>query len=180
MSITGEKFDKADGKDKTRLTVFIVAGLIAIVLIAGLVVYLKTRPEPQPISVLDQKLEEGLSADSSEFEKYRDLIKLDEPEADYASSVASGIQMRLVTTARNFTGRTIIGLEMRGSVTDLDGKLLKERTMVVIPSNVVEELQSSETARVPIPIAGFQGEDAARIESGQAKIKMEVTAVRFK
>jgi hypothetical protein len=180
MSITEEKINRRDGADKTRRIIFIVAGLIAIGLIVGLIVYLKRRPEPPPATVLDQKLEGGLRAGSPDFEKYRDLIKLDEPEADYSDTVAGGIQMRLATTVRNFTGRTINGLEMKGTVTDLDGKTIKDRTMVVIPSGAISELENNQTARVPIPIPGFKGSDSALIESGQAKIKVEVTAIKFK
>lgn len=180
MSYTGFEGSKQDAPDKTRRIIFIVAGLIAIALIAGLVVYLKTRPQPQPAAILDQKLDGGIRAGSPEFEKYRELIKLDEVDAEYSNTVASGIQMRLATTVRNFTGRTINGLEMKGSVTDLNGKPIKERTMVVIPSGAIDELENNQTARAPITIPGFKGEDSDRIESGQAKIKMEITAIKFK
>jgi hypothetical protein len=182
MSITGESLKQQDEAGKTRRTVFIIAGVIAVLLVAGLVIFLKTRPEPKPSVVLDQKLEGGLRAGSPEFEKYRDSIKVDIPEAEYQNTLAGGIQMNLATTVRNFTGRTITGLEMKGTVTDLDGKPIKDRTMVVIPSpsGAFEELENNGTARVPISIPGFQGADADKIESGQAKIKMEITAVKFK
>lgn len=180
MSITDGEINRGGAADKTRRTIFIVAGLIAALLIGGLVYYLKTRPEPRPAVVLDQKLEGGLRAGSPDFERYQGLIKLDEPVADYSNTVSGSIQMRLATTVRNFTGHTIGGLEMKGSVTDLDGKTIKERTMVVIPSGEIDELENNNTARVPINIPGFTGEDSDKIESGMAKIKMEVTAVKFK
>jgi hypothetical protein len=180
MSITEEKLNQRDGADKTRRIIFIIAGLVALLLIAGLIVYLKTRPQPPSNLVLDQKLEGGLRAGSPDFEKYRQSIKLDEVDADYSNTIAGSIQMNLAATARNFTGRTINGLEVKGIVTDLEDKTIKERTMVVIPSGVVSELENNQTARVPVTIPGFKGEESDRIESGQAKIKMEVTAVKFK
>jgi hypothetical protein len=180
MSITGDEINREDSADKTRHTIFMAAGLIALLLIGGLVYYLKTRPEPQPAVVLDQKLEGGIRAGTPDFERFRSLIKLDEPVADFSHTMSGSIQMWLATTARNFTGRTINGLEMKGSVTDLDGKTIKERTMVVIPSGEINELENNQTARVPIPIPGFKGEDSDKIESGMAKIKMEVTAIKFK
>jgi hypothetical protein len=180
MSIMPDKIGHKEETDKTRRLIFIVAGAIAVLLLAGLVVYLKTRPGPTAAVVLDQKLDGGIRADSPEFEKYRGLLKVDDPEGETAKSVAGGIEMRMATTVRNFTGRTIIGLEMKGSVVGLEDKVMKQRTLVVIPSNELRELESSETARVPIIIPGFKGEEGEKIESGLAKLKMEVTAVKFR
>ena len=179
MAITSESGRRdADGP---RKTIFIIAGAVAVLLAVGLIVFLKTRPAPQvPGTAPDPKLEGGLRAGSPEFDKDRDLIKLDEPIADYANSISGDVQMTLATTVRNFTGRTINGLEMKGSVTDLDGKLIKERTKIVIPSGSLTELENNGTARVPIAIPGFRGDDKVKIEAGQATIKMEVTAVKFK
>jgi hypothetical protein len=179
MAITDERNKRDD--DNSRRTIFIIAGLVAGLLIIGLIWFLKTRPEPKPTGVaVEQKLEGGLRAGSPDFEKYRDLIKLDEPIADYANSISGDVQMNLATTARNFTGRTINGLEMRGAVVDFEGKPIKERTKIVIPSGSLAELDNNGTAKVPIAIPGFRGDDKAKIEGGQAVIKMEVTAIKFK
>jgi hypothetical protein len=181
MSITDENSGQRDAAERSRRAIFMIAGLVAVLLIVGLIVFLKTRPEPQPAGApVDQKLEGGVRAGSPEFEKYRDLIKIDEPIADYANSVAGDVQMNLATTVRNFTGRTLSGIEMRGAVVDFEGKPIKERTKVVIPSGSVSELENNGTAKVPIAIPGFRGDDKAKIESGQAVIKMEVTAIKFK
>jgi hypothetical protein len=182
MSITEEKLNQRDASDRSRRAVFMVAGLVALLIIGGLIVYLKTRPEPKPASgPANQTLENGLRAGSAEFEKHRELIKLDEPEAVSQGNVAGGLEMVLATTVRNFTGRTLSGVEMKGTVTDLEDKPIKERTMIVIPSAGLTELENNKTARVKITIPGFtKQEDKDRIESGQAKIKMEVTAVSFK
>lgn len=182
MSIIDEKPNQRDETDRSRRAVFIVAGLVALLLVAGLVVFLKTRPEPKPASgPANQTLEGGIRAGSAEFEKYRELIKPDEPEAVSQGNVAGGLEMVLATTVRNFTGRTLSGLEVKGTVTDLEDKPLKDRTMVVIPSAGLTELENNKTARVKITIPGFtKQEDKDRIDSGQAKIKMEITAMRFK
>jgi hypothetical protein len=182
MSITDERPNQRNESDRSRRAVFMVAGLVALLLIGGLIVYLKTRPEPKPISgPANQTLENGLRAGSGEFEKYRELIKTDDPEAVSQGNVAGGLEMVMATTIRNFTGRTLSGVEMKGSVTDLEDKPLKERTMIVIPSAGLTELENNKTARVKITIPGFtKQEDKDRIDSGQAKIKMEITAVSFK
>lgn len=175
MSITGDKINQSDAGDKTRRTVFIVAGIAAVLLIIGLVFYLKTRPEPQQAAAtVDQKLDGGLRAGSAEFEKYRDLIKLDDPEAEEQESLAGGLSMTLATTVRNFTGKVITGLEVKGTVVDLQGKPIKERTMIVIPSAGLAELENNRTARIKVTIPGFKKEDV------RANIKMDVTAVKFR
>jgi len=182
MSIIDEKPDQRDESDRSRRAVFIVAGLVALLLIAGLIAFLKTRPEPKPVSgPTNQTLEGGLRTGSQEFEKSRELIRLDEPEAVTQSNIAGDLEMVMATTVRNFTGRTLSGLEVKGTVTDLEDKPIKERTMIVIPSAGLTELENNKTARVKITIPGFtKAEDRARIESGQAKIKMAITAVSFK
>lgn len=181
MAITDEMRDRRDTADGSRRTIFIIAGLVAVLLVVGLIYFLKTRPEPTPAGApVDQKLEGGLRAGSPEFEQYRELIKLDDPIADYADSVAGDVQMNLGTTVRNFTGRTINGLEMRGAVVDFDGKVIKERTKIVIPSGSLSELENNGLVKAPIAIPGFRGADKAKVEGGQAVIKMEITAVKFK
>lgn len=178
MAITSES--RRD--DGPRKTIFIIAGAVAVLLAAGLIVFLKTRPEPKPGGLpVEQRLEGGLRAGSPEFDKALELIKVDDPpDAEYANSISGDVQMNLATTVRNFTGRTIAGLEMRGTVTGLDGKLIKERTKIVIPSGSLSELEHNGTARTPIAIPGFRGDDKVKVESGQAVVKMEVTSVKFK
>jgi hypothetical protein len=181
MSITGEKSVGRDSEERSRRAIFVVAGLVALLLIGGLIGFLKTRPAPPtPGAVADPKLEGALRAGSPDFDKYREMIKVDEPIADYANSVAGDIQMNMATTVRNFTGRTISGLEMRGAVVDFEGKPIKERTKIVIPSGALAELENNQTARTPIAIPGFRGDDKSKVEGGQAVIKMEVTAIKFK
>lgn len=175
MSIRGDNLNQANAGDKTRRTVFIVAGLVAVLLIIGLVFYLKTRPEPQQATApVDQKLEGGFRPGSPEFEKYKEFIQLDKPEAEEQDTIAGGTQMTLATTVRNFSGQTITGLEVKGTVVDLQNKPIKERTMIVIPSAGLAELENNKTARIKVIISGFKKEDV------RANIKMEITAVKLK
>lgn len=176
MSITGDKPNQPNGADGSRRAIFMIAGLVALLLIVGLVVYLRTRPEPKPASavVADQKLEGAVRAGSPEFQRHLDLIKLDEVDAFEADSVGAGIQMDLVGTVRNFTGRTIGGLEMKGTVVDLEDKPIKERTMIIIPSATLPELEHNKTARVKVTVPGFTKSDT------RANYRLEITAFKFK
>jgi len=77
--------------------------------------------------------------------------------------------MTLSTTVRNFTGRTITGLEIKGSVVDHDGKTVKENTVIVIPIKQVPELEPNKTMHASVLLEGFTDSD------DRANIKMEIT-----
>ncbi|MGZ8845555.1 MAG: hypothetical protein ACXW3C_03740 [Pyrinomonadaceae bacterium] len=153
-------------EDKSRRTLIIVIAIVAAVLIGGVFYLLmkSTAGPPGPPARLEGAIREG----SPEFEKYKKLIALDEPEADQATSVLGGLQMSLRTTVRNFTGRAITGLEMRAAVVDHQGQPVKERTVVVIPGQR-DELEPNKTMTVNVKVDGMKESD------DRANIKMEVT-----
>lgn len=167
----------SDKRERSRNTPFIVSAVIGLLLIAGLFTYIKTRPTPPPpTGPPQQHLEGALRAGSPEFEQVKQLIGTDNPEALEGSSLAGGVWMKLTTTVRNFTGRTISGLEMRAAVVNLEGKPIKERYVIVVPNagNTITELENNKTLPVAIVIEGFSKADV------RANIQMEVTGVKFK
>jgi hypothetical protein len=170
MSTTPQNIAEAES---SRRTVFIIIGIVSLLLIGGLV-YLMTRPEKGG-GAAQQRLEgEGvLRAGAPEFEKARSGIVLDKPEATEATRAIGDIVMTLTTTVRNFTGRTINGLEMYAAVVDSQGKPVKERTVIIIPVRQ-PELEPNKTMEVPVMLEGMKKTD------DRADIKMEVTAVKFK
>jgi hypothetical protein len=159
--------------DNSSRTIYIIVIAVSVLLIAGLI-YVATRPSGNDTAAGQQRLEGGLRAGSPEFEQYRERIVLDKPEATEAARPIGDIVMRLTTTARNFTGRIITGLEVYAAVVDLQGKPVKERTVVVIPKPGQTELDPNRTIEVPVMLEGMKKED------DRANIKMEVTAFRFK
>ncbi|MGB7921930.1 MAG: hypothetical protein WCF57_01665 [Pyrinomonadaceae bacterium] len=159
--------------DSSRRTIYAIIIGVSVLLIAGLI-YLATRPRANNNTAGQQRLEGGLRAGSAEFEQYRERIILDKPEATEAARPIGDIVMRLTSTARNFTGRTINGLEVYAAVVDSQGKPVKERTVVVIPKTGQTELEHNRTIEVPVMLEGMKKDD------DRANIKMEVTAVRFK
>jgi hypothetical protein len=152
-------------EDKPRRTLIIVVAVIAAVLAGGLF-YLLLRKSVAPS--VPPTLQGAIRRGSADWDKYSKLIALDDPEADEAKRALGDTVMTLQTTARNFTGRTITGLEVRGTVVDHDGKPVKERTLVVVPARQVE-LDPNKTMRVSILIDGFSDSD------DRANIKIEVT-----
>jgi hypothetical protein len=112
-------------------------------------------------------------AGSPDFEKFQPLIKVDDLEATEATRAVGDIVMTLYGTVRNFTGRTLNGLEIRVAVVDLEGKPVKERTLMVIP-NQKPELDNNQTMKAQALLEGIS-KNATR-----ANLKMEVTGFSFK
>lgn len=152
-------------EEKSPRVLIIAVAAIAAIFIGGFFYFLLRRTvAPGPPTTLQGAVRPG----SPDWDKYAKLIVRDDPEADESKRALGDTVMWLHTTVRNFTGKTITGLEMRGSVVDSDGKPVKERTVVVIPGRQ-PELDPLKTMRVSITIDGFSDSD------NRANIKMEVT-----
>jgi hypothetical protein len=65
------------------------------------------------------------------------------------------------------------GLEVRAAVVDHQGKVVKERTVTVLPTKQ-PELEPNKTMTVQVMLEGMSDSD------DRANIKMEVTGFRFK
>ncbi|MGB9178853.1 MAG: hypothetical protein WCB68_06340 [Pyrinomonadaceae bacterium] len=157
--------------DNTGRTVFIIVAVISVVLVSGVIWLIKkagtTTGSEQP------RLEGALRAGSPEFDAAKKMVSLDAPEAVEAKRAIGDIVMTLETTVRNFTGKTINGLEIYAAVVDSQGKPVKDRTVIVIPTRQ-PELDNNKTMKVPVMLEGMHDSD------NRANIKMEVTAIRFK
>ncbi len=160
-----------DGSDDSRRKLIIVVAVIAALVIA-VFFYFLLRASSSGGSV-DPVLEGAIRSGSPDFEQFHSKIVLDEPEADEAKRALGDIVMNLQTTVRNFTGRTLSGLEIQGAVVDHQGKAVRERTLVVIPGRQ-PELQSNRTMVVAVRLDGMKDSD------DRANIRMEVTGFKFK
>jgi hypothetical protein len=156
--------------EKSHRTLIIVVAIVAAILIGGFF-YLLLRRTMAPTA--PPTLEGAIRPGSPDWDKYSKLIARDDPEADEAKRALGDTVMTLHTTVRNFTGRTIVGLEMRGAVVDHDGKPVKEKTVVIIPGRQ-SELEPNKTMKVAIMLEGFTEND------DRANIKMEVVGFKLK
>jgi hypothetical protein len=156
---------------ETNRTLIIGVAVVAAVLIAGLFYGLMrlTGRSSGPEAGLQGAIRPG----SPEFEQYAKNIVRDEPEATEAKRALGDIVMSLQTTVRNLTGKTLTGLEIHAAVVDYDGKPIKERNVVVIPTRQ-PELAPNKTMQVNVLLDGFKETDP------RANIKMEVAAFKFK
>jgi hypothetical protein len=167
MSAQEKKFE--DGSNSSR-TIIIVVAIVAAIVIAGLFYFLMRAtgggvPEP--------RLEAAIRYGSPDFETYKSKIILDDPIADESKRPLGDTMMWLRTTARNFTGRTLTGLEVTGSVIDHQGKPVKSRAVVVIPTKQ-PELDNNRYIDVTVVLDGLTDTD------DRANIKMEVTGFKFR
>jgi hypothetical protein len=164
--------------DSSRKTIFIVVGLVG-ALVVALLVYWARRPAPP---AQQPHLENAIRADSPEFAKWRDRVAVDfipDQDAFESTRAAGDIVMTMRPKIRNFTGRTISGLELKAAVVDLEGKPVRERTVIVIPNPAagVTELEPNKVLQAQIMMEGFRQTDV------RANIKLDsstITAIRFK
>src|SRR5213595_2218553 len=158
-------------QERSRLPLIIAIAVVAAVIISGAFYLLMKKtmgPTPPPT------LPGAIRAGSPDWQKYIKLIALDDPEADESPRALGDIVMTLHTTARNFTGRTITGLEVRAAVVDHQNQPVKERTVVVLPNSERGELEPNKTMFVGVRLEGMTETD------DRANIKMELTGFRFK
>lgn len=158
--------------DKSRRNIVIVVAIVAAIVIAGLF-YVLMRAGRNAGGDVPTRLADAIHPGSPEWDKYSKLMALDEPEADEAGRALGDIVMTLRTTVRNFTGRTITGLEIRAAVVDHQGNAVRERYVVFVPTKV-PELGPNKTLPVSVLLDGMTE------TTDRANIKMEVSAFKLK
>ncbi|MEP6819724.1 MAG: hypothetical protein ABJA18_09340 [bacterium] len=156
--------------DESRRTIIIVVAVIAAIGIAALF-YLLMRASGG--GTVEPSLEGAIRPGSPEFEQYASKIVVDKPEAYESKRALGDIVMNLQTVVHNFTGRTLTGLEIKGSVVDHQGKPVNQRAVVVVPTRQ-PELENNRSMAVRVMLEGLTDKD------DRADIKMEVSAFKFK
>ena len=150
----------------------IIIVAIGVAIVIAVFFYILMRSTRTPPGV-DPKLQGAIRPGSSEFAQNIQNIKLDDPEAEEAKRALGDIVMSLHTIVRNVSGKTLSGLEVRAAVVDHQGKAVKERTVVMIPTRQAE-LEPNKTMKVQVMLEGMSETD------DRANIKMEVTGFKFK
>ena len=166
-----------DAADAVRRKIFIGAAIASALLIA-LLVFWATRSGSQGAGQ-EPQLEGALRAGSPEFAQARERIVVDfnsEDDTTESTRAIGDIVMVMRPKVRNFTGRTISGLELQATVIDLANNPIQQRTKIAIPNVEIgqSELEPNKVAVIPIRMEGFRKEDV------RANIRIEVTGVRFK
>lgn len=160
--------------DASRRKIFIAVALVTALLVA-LLVYWMTRPGDAPAG--PPRLEGAVRSDAPEFAQIKERVVVEfiaEQDAYESTRAVGDIVMTLRPKVRNFTGRTLSGLELKATVVDLEGNPVRERTVVAIPAAGRAELENNKVAEVPIMMEGFTKDQV------RANVRVEVTGVRFK
>lgn len=164
--------DRRLESSESHRTLIIVVAVIAAVVIAIVFGFLMWAVSSGPS--VGVTLQGAIRPGNPEFEKNAPNIVLDEPEGFEAKRALGDLTMTLRTTVRNLTGKTLSGLEIKGSVLDYEGKPVKEKTLIVIPSERQPELPPNKTMQAQMMLDGMKDTDP------RANIKMEVVGFKFK
>jgi hypothetical protein len=155
-----------------RLKIIIGVGVVAAIFIGGLFYLLMRASGRGPAA--PTRLEGAIHPGSAEWNDNIKFIVRDEPWADESKRALGDTVMTLHTKVRNFSRKTINGLELWAAVVDHQGKPVKQRTAVVVPSPRKAEIGPDETAEFQVMLDGMSDTD------DRANIKLEIAGFRFK
>lgn len=158
-------------EDSSRRKVIIIVALVAAIIIA---VFFYVLMRASSSVRVEPTLAGAIRAGSPEFAQYHSNIVLDDPAATQYNQALGGIVMDLFTNVRNFTGRTLTGLEVKGMVVDHQGQPVRQKTVVVIPTTTQPELEPNRAMLIQVRLEGMTDQD------DRANIKMEVTGFILK
>ena len=157
--------ERSEEPDKSRMLIYAALAVVGLVLLGGLA-YLATRPTQRPG---EEKLAGAIRPGAPDFPGDKLVVDFDPDEnADIGGNALGNHVVRMKPTVRNFTGRTVNGLEFRAAGLDLQGNVIRERTFVT-----EQEIEPNRTAS-PVIGVNFPGDNRP------AQLKLELTGVRYK
>ncbi|HEX8735982.1 MAG TPA: hypothetical protein VF721_11710 [Pyrinomonadaceae bacterium] len=124
-------------------------------------------------AIQQQQMEGAVREGTPEFEALtkRIVIQTDENNTMQSPTGMGTITMFIAGKIRNFSDKTLTGLEIKVTVVDQLGKPVKDKTLTVVP-NQQEKLGTNETMPVRVMIEGFSKDD------DRAMIRWKVTAIK--
>jgi hypothetical protein len=167
MAVSDKRLEGSES-NRTLIIIVAIAAAVVIAVFFGVLLWAVSSGPTGEVA-----LQGAFRAGSPEFEKNKPNIVLDTPEGWEGKRALGDLTMSLKTTVRNLTGKTLNGLEIKGSVVDYEGKPVKEKTLVFIPTKQAE-LAPNKTMQVQMMLDGMKDSDP------RANIRMEVTGFKFK
>lgn len=157
--------ERREEPDKSRLVIYAALAVVGLLLLGGLA-YLATRPTQKPG---EEKLAGAIRPGSPDFPGNKLMVDFDPDEnATIGANALGNYVVTMNPTVRNFTGRTVKGLEFRAFGLDLKGNVIRERIYVN-----EGEIEPNKTATPAISVNFPQ-------DNRPAQLKLELTGVRFK
>jgi len=154
---------RSEERDKSRLVIYAAVAAVALLLLAGLG-YLASRPSAKPG---EERLEGAIRPGAAEYPGDKLVVDfIADENATGGENTLGNYVVTMKPTVRNFTGRTVNGLEFRAAGLDLKGNVIRERTYVT-----EGEIETNKTAS---PAIGLN------FPNRPAQLKLELTGVRFK
>ena len=151
---------------------FLVAILVAVLIVAGGILLIwKFQPSMQEQQ--EQALSGAIREGMPEFETItrRIVAENDEDNTWFSPVGTGGIMMNIAGRIRNNSDKVLTGLEIKVSVIDSFGKVIKDNTLLVVP-NQKAKLAPKEQMNVTVRIDGFKRDD------DRAQIRWKVTAIK--
>ncbi len=154
--------------NKTFLTAFLIAILLVA---AGVLLIWKLQPsiEEQMEQVLSGAFREG----SPEFDAItkRIIAENDRDKTWFSPVGTGGIMMEIHGKLSNYSDKTLTGLEIKVSVLDSFNKVVKDKTLLIVPTQQ-KKLEPKGEMKVTVRIDGFKPDD------DRARIQWKVTAIK--
>jgi len=152
--------------DKSRRVIYVAVAVVAALLLAGLA-YLASRPAARPG---EERLEGAVRPGSPDFPAADKLVVEFDPNenAEIGPTALGPWAVKFLPVVRNFTGRTVSGLEFHVEGVDLKGQTIRQRTVVNRG-----EIEPNKILVPPLSINFPQ-------DNKPADLKLRLTGVRFK
>ena len=151
----------------------VLIGALAAAVLAVVVAIALLSLKPSTTQIEQDVLANAYREGSPEFANYtKKIVAQTEEDKTTKSMTAMGtLMMSIGGTIRNFTGKTITGLELKVTVVDTFGSPLKDKTVVVIPRQR-ESLENNESMPMRVTVEGFDP------KADIANIRWKVTAIK--
>lgn len=168
MKTVFQEHEEKKGINKILL-VAIGIGLLAIAIAVGLWSRIPTHPQIQ-----QQALENAYREGSPEFELYtkRIIAEYVQDRTSWSMTGMGTIMMSIGGIIRNNSDKTLTGLEIKVGVVDSFDKVVKEKTVIIVPKPENPTLPPGEQIPVQVVIEGFAKDD------DRARIRWKVTAIK--
>jgi hypothetical protein len=124
-----------------------------------------------PEQTAERRLEGAVRPGSPEFEQVRDKLVVEfdpDEDATIGANALGNFVVTMKPTVRNFTGRTVSGLEFHAAGLDLGGKTIRERFHIS-----TDEIENNKISQPPIAVNFPQ-------DNRPAQLRLELTGIRFK